>query len=514
MQRRLPTQPAHSAASPVAGGPVVTTAGSAWRPIVLVFLPFASGYYLSYLYRTINALISPSLVAEFTLRPADLGLLTSAYFLAFGLIQLPLGVLLDRYGPRRVQSAFLIVASVGAVVFSSAGGLTELIAGRALIGLGVAGALMAGLKAIVLWFPKERVALANGWFIMLGALGAVSATAPAEFLLAQVGWRHLFAILATLTALSAITIHVIVPQRRSGVSTAASQGAMSLGAIYSDPRFWRLAPLSATCIGTAWALQGLWAAPWLTDVDGFARAIVVRHLLVMAMALSAAALLLGVSADRLRRRGISHATLMALTCTLAIAAQLAIVLQIPGLSYVLWAAVGGVGAVTVLSYAILAEGFPKDSIGRVNGALNLLHVGYAFLVQTAIGVIIQQWPVDDGHVPAAAYQTALAINLAVQMAALIWFVRPEWRIVPEVLAAHPIHQMAAGRCGGSPEALIGYRRAVEEWGGRVRAARVQAASWRLAAIGSLLLAGVLGTTLMTVTLSSKVVPHLVAAEAE
>ena len=241
MQRRLPTHPAQSAASPAAGRPVVTTAGSAWRPIVLVFLPFASGYYLSYLYRTINALISPSLVAEFTLRPADLGLLTSAYFLAFGLIQLPLGVLLDRYGPRRVQSAFLIVASAGAVVFSSAGGLTELIAGRALIGLGVAGALMAGLKAIVLWFPKERVALANGWFIMLGALGAVSATAPAEFLLAQVGWRHLFAILAALTALSAITIHVIVPQRRSGVSTAARQGAMSLGAIYSDPRFWRLA---------------------------------------------------------------------------------------------------------------------------------------------------------------------------------------------------------------------------------------------------------------------------------
>ena len=83
------------------------------HPIVRVFLPFAFGYYLSYLFRTINALISPSLVADFGLRPAELGVLTSAYFLAFGLIQLPLGVLLDRFGPRRVQSAFLIGAALG-----------------------------------------------------------------------------------------------------------------------------------------------------------------------------------------------------------------------------------------------------------------------------------------------------------------------------------------------------------------------------------------------------------------
>jgi sugar phosphate permease len=155
-------------------------AASPARVLLLVLLPFASGYYLSYLYRSINALISDALVSEFALSPSNLGFLTATYFLAFGLIQLPLGVGLDRFGPRRVQAVLLSIAAAGAALFASADGLLALSIGRGLIGLGVAGALMAGLKAIVLWFPSHRIALANGWFIMLGALGAVTATAPAE----------------------------------------------------------------------------------------------------------------------------------------------------------------------------------------------------------------------------------------------------------------------------------------------------------------------------------------------
>src|SRR5262249_31628043 len=148
------------------------------RAIVLVFLPFVSGYYLSYLFRTINALISAQLTAELGINAADLGLLTSVYFLTFAAVQLPLGILLDRYGPRRMQSVLLLIAACGAALFASGHSLTTLMLGRALIGIGVAAALMAGLKGIVLWFPKERLALVNGWFVMLGALGALTATEP------------------------------------------------------------------------------------------------------------------------------------------------------------------------------------------------------------------------------------------------------------------------------------------------------------------------------------------------
>src|ERR1700693_2301094 len=122
------------------------------RLIACVLLPFAAGYYLSYLFRTINALIASDLTAELNLSAADLGLLTSVYFLVFAAVQLPLGALLDRYGPRTIQSALLLLASGGALVFALADSLLGLVVGRTLLSLGVAVALMAGFKAFVLWF--------------------------------------------------------------------------------------------------------------------------------------------------------------------------------------------------------------------------------------------------------------------------------------------------------------------------------------------------------------------------
>jgi MFS family permease len=259
-----------------------------------VLLPFAAGYYLSYLFRSINALIAGDLMAELDLSAGDLGLLTAIYFLVFAAVQLPFGVLLDRFGPHLIQSALLLIAGVGALVFALADGVITLMLGRALIGLGVALALMAGLKAIVLWFPPERLALANGWFIMLGALGALTATGPAEILVRSIGWRGLFTILAALSAAVALLILIVVPERKER-SAVARSNPVSLWTIYQDARFWRIAPLSAIGIGTSWSLQGLWAAPWLADVAGLHRAAVVDHLTLMALALAASALLLVLS---------------------------------------------------------------------------------------------------------------------------------------------------------------------------------------------------------------------------
>ena len=135
-------------------------------------------------------------------------------------MQLPLGILLDRYGPRRVQSVLLLVAAAGAYLFGMAHGFWLLVIGRGLIGLGVAGALIAGLKAIVFWFPKERIPLVNGFYVMLGALGAVTATAPAELLLAWTDWRGLFALLAIMTASCALGIYSVVPDAKRTLTGA------------------------------------------------------------------------------------------------------------------------------------------------------------------------------------------------------------------------------------------------------------------------------------------------------
>ncbi len=383
-------------------------------------------------------MISGPLSAELGLDAANLGLLTAVYFLVLAGAQIPIGVLLDRFGPRRVQSVLLVVAAGGAALFAASTGLLELLIARAMIGIGVAAALMAGLKAIVTWFPRERVALINGYMIMLGALGAVTATAPAEWLMGYSGWRGLFELSAAATLAAALLIFLAVPDKAQLV--LPQRTSLKLGAIYRDPRFWRIAPLSASCIGSAWSLQGLWAAPWLADVEGFNREALIAQLFLMAIAVCLGALLLGTIADRLRRRGIGTETLFAAVVALFVIAELALIMRLPLPSLLPWIVVSIVSAATVLSFAIIAEYFPSELAARANGSLNVLHFGWAFVVQYGTGLILEQWTPQDGHYPAIAYQVAFAVSVAVQIVALAWFVVPwlrslDWRAPASFLRA-------------------------------------------------------------------------------
>ena len=413
------------------------------RRIASVLLPFAAGYYLSFLFRSINALIASDLTADLGLKAADLGLLTSMYFMVFAAVQLPCGVLIDRYGPRLVDSALLLLAGAGSLLFALADGVWALMLARALIGLGVAVGLMAGLKAIVLWFPPERVALANGWLIMLGALGALTATGPAEVLVQGVGWRSLFAVLAASTAAVALLILLVAPEKEPVQSAARSPGIGFL-TIYRDPRFWRIAPLAGLGVGTSFSLQGLWAAPWLTNVAGLDRAQVVEHLTLMAAVLSASALLLGALAERLRRFGVPTELFLAGTLALSMAAQLALLLGVPVSSRLLFAVIAAAGAASVLSFAVLARYFPKEVAGRANAALGVLNMGAAFGLQSLAGFVIGQWPQVGGRYPVEAHQAALAIGLALQLAALVWFTVPRRRR-PLPSLQHAIARMALPR---------------------------------------------------------------------
>jgi type IV secretory pathway TrbF-like protein/sugar phosphate permease len=479
-----------------------------WRAILQVLLPFSAGYFLSYLFRTINALISSQLASELTLGAADLGLLTSIFFLTFAAAQLPIGIVLDRYGPRRVQSALLLIAALGAALFGVARQFPTLVLARALIGLGVAAALTAGFKALALWFPKDRLSSVNGALIMLGALGAVTSTAPVEMLLGWVSWRGLFGILAAVTAWCALFIFLVVPERAAPPHRPHLPAGPALRTVFMEWRFWTLAPLSATCVGTAWGLQGLWAAPWLTDVEGLDRSAVVWHLFIMTVALSAGALGLGFGAGRLRRSGVGPQTLLAMVALCSIAVQLALVMRLQVPSYMCWALVGAVGASTVLSSASIAEYFPQEIVGRANGALGVFDIGGAFLLQFSTGLIIHQWTDRSGHYPAIAYQTAFMVDIALQSAALGWFVlarRRKWRFgVPapfrELLPTSPA--LAATR----------YQKALGVWHERIASAQVQARTWRLAALGSASLLVLLGLTLGAQISQSRVIPYMIEVD--
>ena len=424
--------------------------------------------------------------------------------MTFAAAQIPIGALLDRYGPRRVQSALLLIAAAGAAFFATSERFLPLIVARAMIGVGVAASLTAGLKAVVLWFPRERVALLNGCMVMLGALGAVTATMPAEHLLRWIGWRGLFELLAIATAFSAAIVYFAVPEPTAGHANCSPPAGLKT--IYTDWRFWNIAPLSATCIGSAWALQGLWAAPWFADVERLSREALIGHLFIMAVAVSAGALVLGAVADRLGRRSVGPQTLLAVLAATSIAAQLALIVRLPLPSVLPWSVVAIVGAGTVLSYAILAEYFPKELAGRANGALNVFHLGWAFIVQYATGLILAQWPRDGGHYPMIAYQAAFGLNAAIQIAALVRF------SLQRLCALRSISRLRLPDLRFACEPVPAYEGAGHARSRRYGGAYAQAGHWRLVALGSISLSVVLGLALAVSVSRAMVAPYIASID--
>ena len=374
-----------------------------------------------------------------------------------------------------------MIAAAGGVIFALAGSFPVLMLGRVMIGAGLATILIAGLKSIAVWFPPDKVATANALLVSIGALGAITATVPAGILVDALGWRAVCLGLATATAICAANIFLVVPETRR--SEPHNQDRLTLRAIYADRRFWKLAPLSATCVGTAWAMQGLWAAPRLSEVEAFDRQTVIRHLFVMAVALGVGATLLGMVSDHLRKVGFATKSLFGYIALFSVVAELSILLRWPIPSYLCWALVALMGASGVLSHTMVASYFPKEASARANTALHLLHLGAAFIVQWETGAIVDLWQVRNAVHPAEAYQAAFAVNLAVQAAAMIWFIWPntgrlrvQWPQFPT-----PAELWQAQRPSSS---ISPYDEVRRQWMAQIAAARVHRDSWWLAALGS------------------------------
>ena len=269
---------------------------------------YAAGYFLSYGLRSVNAVIAPELMQELGIGATGLGLLTSAYFLAFGLFQLPLGLLLDRFGPRRVEAVLLLVAALGASVFAMGTSLQALAVGRALIGLGVSACLMASFKAFSQWFPVERLPSLTATVMVAGGLGALSASVPVTMALPLIGWRGVFWLVAGLLVLASAYLMSVPDHPSIGKRETLGQQIRSLRSIYGNRVFWRFAPQGCLVMGGFMAFQGLWAVPWLMEVNGATRGDAAGVLFLMSLAMLAGFLFVATCATGLARRGITPCT--------------------------------------------------------------------------------------------------------------------------------------------------------------------------------------------------------------
>ena len=374
---------------------------------------------MSYVYRMVNAVLAPTLAAEFGLSAGGLGLLSSVYFFSFALCQLPVGLAMDRFGPRRVNAALLLAAAAGGAWFAFAESAAAAMAARALIGVGVSVALMSSLTAFVLWYPAERLSTMNAIAFSAGMLGAMAVTVPLELLLRVWPWRQAFLLIVAATLAVSLVLWLWVPER-----TAEPKGekpgdiVRGLTQLLRDSAFLRL----AVCLGAsqfaAVALQTLWIATWLRDVAGYTPAEVARGLLAVSVAMIAGYLAFGRAADALSRRGRSALPLLAGGVALSSLALGLIVLG--SKQFFLWLVFVAAGTAVVLAYSILARRYPKAMAGRANTAINVFGFAGMFSGQWGIGLVLDLWPQSAGGYAAEAYPWALGMTWAVQVAGLAW----------------------------------------------------------------------------------------------
>lgn len=386
---------------------------------------YALGYFLSYGLRSVNAVIAPELMHELDMTATGLGLLTSAYLLAFGLFQLPLGLLLDRFGPRRVEAALLLVAASGCTLFGLGTTIGVLALARALIGLGVSACLMASFKAFSQWFPVERLPSLTATIMVAGGLGALSASVPVEAALPLLGWRGVFFLCAGLLVLTAGFL-LTVPDHAAGTRREPFvQQLRSLRAIFCDRTFWRFAPQGCLVSGGFMAIQGLWAMPWLMEVNGVTRTDAAGVLFLLALAMLAGFLFVATCSGRLARRGIAPMTLLSVGMGLALLTELAIILDLARPAW-LWPLLGVSFSLSNIAYSQLSAAFPVALAGRVNTALNLLVFVGAFGLQWGIGAAVDGFA--GGMSRAAAFRLTFAALLLVQGFAFAWFLLPVKRV--------------------------------------------------------------------------------------
>lgn len=333
-------------------------------------------------------------------------------------------MLLDRYGPRRVNATLLMVAAAGGLWFSLARSPAELTLARALIGLGVSGCLMSSFSAFALWYPADRLASMNGIAFAAGMLGAITATVPVEFALRTMHWREVFQVVAAATVVASVALLLAVPEKASARRPVALAVQLrEFAALGRDPVFWRV----ALCIGgsqlAAVSLQTLWVATWLRDVLGYAQPAVAQALLVFNVAMIGGYLGFGRAADAWARQGRSTLPLLAGGVFGALACLGLLVAGVRTGALVLWCAYFACATAVVLSYALFSRRYPKEMAGRVNTALNVSVFTGMFTGQWVVGGVLNLWPATATGYAAEAYGWALGGLWLVQATGLAWL----WR---------------------------------------------------------------------------------------
>ena len=355
---------------------------------ILIFCVFAFGFFISNLLRSITATLTPVLTTEFDLSAGNLGLLAGGYFIGFAVMQIPVGLLLDKHGPKKIISFFLVIAIIGTLSFALAKTFTGLLISRIFIGVGVSACMMGPLTGYRVWFAEKYQQRANSWMLMVANLGFVSSTLPVQILLPEIGWRLIFGLIAILTLLSIALILMFIPNWNKTDENLKKENLSALSEIWKNKFFISLIPIAFINYGGIQAIQTLWAGPWMLEVAGYNAIQSATGLFWINITMLIAFLFWGYILPKIEAFGIDSIKIIKIGLPISYVVLFLIIYLGQKAGATLFALYILASIVISLTQPAIALTFAKNLAGKSLTSFNVFLFSGTFFMQWGIGLII------------------------------------------------------------------------------------------------------------------------------
>lgn len=399
----------------------------------VVFALLAAAYLLVYFHRLSPAVVALDIMSDLKAGGALMGLLGSAYFYPYALMQLPAGLLSDSWGPRRTISVFFCLAGAASIFFGLAWDISSAILARVLVGLGVSMLFVPTMKTLTRWFSKAEFAFMTGILMAVGGVGALSASTPLAYLSSFLGWRGSFIVIGMLTLVLAGMVWSLVrdtPAELGLPQPDADENAPALEPIglwqgvrmvLGAGRFWPLAIWFFFVCGIFFSFGGLWGGPYLMQIHGLSKAQAGNVLSMLAWAMILGSPALSYISDKIvvsrKKMLIATAAVLCVVCAALAADPAGIPLW--GMYVICFMLSLCASAVVVIAFSSAKELFPMQIAGTAVGLVNLFPFMGGALMQPAVGFILEASGKGPAGYTPGAYQNAFLLYLACAAVGLV-----------------------------------------------------------------------------------------------
>tara|TARA_B100000614_G_scaffold149394_1_gene132551 strand:- start:1676 stop:2893 length:1218 start_codon:yes stop_codon:yes gene_type:complete len=390
------------------------------KKAVFIFFVFACGYFISALLRAITATLSPLLTTEFSLTAGNLGLLAGGYFLGFASMQIPLGYLLDRHGPKKVVSSFLLIAIIGTISFALAKSFSGLLISRVLIGVGVSACLMGPLTGYRIWFADEYQQRANAWMLMVLSMGFVFSTLPVQILLPVIGWRWIFGLIAILILVIIFLTLLFIPKWENEVKNHEEKSG-SLSDVWNNKFFRSTIPLGLFNYGGMVAVQTLWAGPWMVRVAGYNPLESATGLFWINVTMLFAFFIFGYILPKISKLGFETIKLMKIGLPISYLSLIIIIVSGENAGAIHFTIYLLTSIVLTLTQPAVALSFPTSLAGKSLTSFNLLIFIGTFIMQWGIGLIID-FCIYLGKEEVQSFKISFTVYLIICIFSYLYFI--------------------------------------------------------------------------------------------